>query len=82
MIMGTGNGFKFVYDLPGNIKNVDQMNSLIYDYNYDESQRDELQGQPKLLGLNGPMYNGTKILKGTGEEVVIIRYELQKKQEV
>lgn len=27
MIMGTGNGFKFVYDLPGNIKNVDQMNS-------------------------------------------------------
>ena len=82
MIMGTGNGFKFVYDLPGNIKNVDQMNNLIYDYNYDESQRDELQGQPKLLGLNGPMYNGTKILKSTGEEVVIIRYELQKKQEV
>ena len=82
MIMGTGNGFKFVYDLPGNIKNVDQMNSLIYDYNYDESQRDELQGQPKLLGLNGPMYNGTKIVKSTGEEVVIIRYELQKKQEV
>ena len=82
MIMGTGNGFKFVYDLPGNIKNVDQMNSLIYDYNDDESQRDELQGQPKLLGLNGPMYNGTKILKSTGEEVVIIRYELQKKQEV
>ena len=82
MIMGTGNGFKFVYDLPGNIKNVDQMNSLIYDYNYDESQRDELQGQPKLLGLNGPMYNDTKILKSTGEEVVIIRYELPKKQEV
>ena len=80
--MGTVNGFKFVYDLPGNIKNVDQMNSLIYDYNYDESQRDELQGQPKLLGLNGPMYNGTKILKSTGEAVVIIRYELPKKQEV
>ena len=82
MIMGTGNGFKFVYDLPENIKNVDQLNSLIYDYNYNESQRDELQGQPKLLGFNGPMYNGTKILKSTGEEVVIIRYELPKKKEV
>ena len=82
MIMGTGNGFKFVYDLPENIKNVEQLNSLIYDYNYNESHRDELQGQPKLLGLNGPMYNGTKILKSTGEEVVIIRYELPKKQEV
>ena len=82
MIMGTGNGSKFVYDLPENVKNVDQLNSLIYDYNYDEKQRDELQGQPKLLGLNGPMYNGTRILKSTGEEVVIIRYELSKKQEV
>ena len=79
MIMGTGNGFKFVYDLPENIKNVEQMNSLIYDYNYNESQRDELQGQPKLLGLNGPMYNGTRTLKSTGEEVVVIRYELPEK---
>ena len=31
--------------------------------------------QPKLLGLNGPMYNGEKILKSTGEEVAVIRYE-------
>ncbi len=79
MIMGSGNGFKFVYDLPENIKNSEQMNSLIYDYNYNESQRDELQGQPKLLGLNGPMYNGTRTLKSTGEEVVVIRYELPEK---
>lgn len=79
MIMGSGNGFKFVYDLPENIKNVEQLNSLIYDYNYNESQRDELQGQPKLLGLNGPMYNGTRTLKSTGEEVVVIRYELPEK---
>ena len=79
MIMGTGNGFKFVYDLPENIKNVNQLNSLIYDYNYDEKQLDELQGQPKLLGLNGPMYNGTRILKSTGEEVTVIRYELPDK---
>lgn len=79
MIMGTGNGFKFVYDLPKNIKNVEQLNSLIYDYNYDEKQRDELQGQPKLLGLNGPMYNGTRILKSTGEEVTVIRYEFPDK---
>ena len=40
-----------------------------------ESQREELYNQPKLLGLNGPMYNGEKILKSTGEEVVVIRYE-------
>ena len=77
--MGSGNGFKFVYDLPENIKNVEQLNSLIYDYNYNESQRDELQGQPKLLGLNGPMYNGARTLKSTGEEVVVIRYELPEK---
>ena len=31
--------------------------------------------QPLLLGLTTPMYNGTEILKSTGEEVVIIRYE-------
>ena len=76
MIMGKGNGFKFVYDLPENIKTAEQMESLVWGYNYNDSQRDELQGQPLLLGLNGPMYNGEKVLESTGEEVVVIRYEL------
>ena len=37
---------------------------------------------PSPVSYTHLMYNGTKILKSTGEEVVIIRYELQKKQEV
>lgn len=40
-----------------------QFESLIYSYNngrHAESQRIELYNQPKLLGLNGPMYNGEK----------------------
>lgn len=76
MIMGKGNGFKFVYDLPENIKTAEQMKALVWGYNYNDGQRDELQGQPLLLGLNGPMYNGEKVLESTGEEVVVIRYEL------
>lgn len=75
--MGTlSNGAKCVYDLPINIKTVEQFESLIYDYNdgrMAESQREELYNQPKLLGLNGPMYNGTKLYNG--EEVPVIRYE-------
>lgn len=31
--------------------------------------------QPKLLSLNGPMWNGWGTLKSTGETVAIIRYE-------
>lgn len=79
MIIGTCiNGEKCVYDLPIKIDTVEEFESLIYDYNNGrmaESQRDELYDQPKLLGLNGPMYNGKKILKSTGEEVAVIRYE-------
>lgn len=79
MIMGKGNGFKFVYDLPENIKTAEQMKALVWGYNYNDGQRDELQGQPLLLGLNGPMYNGERVLESTGEEVVVIRYELPEK---
>lgn len=79
MIIGKGNGFKFVYDLPENIKTAEQMKALVWGYNYNDGQRDELQGQPLLLGLNGPMYNGEKVLESTGEEVVVIRYELPEK---
>ena len=71
-------GKKCVYDLPIKCETVEQFESLIYSYNngrYAESQRIELYNQPKLLGLNGPMYNGEKILKSTGEEVAVIRYE-------
>lgn len=79
MITGTlENGEKCVYDLPAQIKTAEQMESLIYGYNNGrmaESQRQELYNQPKLLGLNGPMFNGFGTLKSTGEKVVIIRYE-------
>lgn len=79
MIVGRClNGKKCVYDLPINIQTIEEFESLIYGYNdgrLAESQREELYMQPLLLGLTTPMYNGTKILKSTGEEVVIIRYE-------
>lgn len=79
MIVGRClNGKKCVYDLPINIQTIEEFQSLIYGYNdgrLAESQREELYMQPLLLGLTTPMYNGTKILKSTGEEVVIIRYE-------
>lgn len=79
MIVGTClNGKKCVYDLPINIQTIEEFQSLIYGYNdgrLAESQREELYMQPLLLGLTTPMYNGTKILKSTGEEVVVIRYE-------
>lgn len=79
MIVGRClNGKKCAYDLPINIQTIEEFQSLIYGYNdgrLAESQREELYMQPLLLGLTTPMYNGTKILKSTGEEVVIIRYE-------
>lgn len=79
MIIGIlENGCKCVYDLPSNIETAKQMESLIYDYNTGrmaESQREELYNQPKLKGLNGPMWNGWGTLKSTGETVAIIRYE-------
>lgn len=79
MIIGTClNGKKCVYDLPINIQTIEEFQSLIYGYHNGglaESQREELYNQPKLLGLNGPMYNGTGTLRKSGETVVIIRYE-------
>lgn len=76
MIIGTlENGTKCVYDLPSEIKTAEQFEILIYDYNYNPAHREELHGQPKLLGLNGPMWNGHGTLRSTGETVTIIRYE-------
>lgn len=79
MLIGTMmNGKKCVYDLPEQIKTLEQLQSLIYGYNndiYAERQRIELWCQPKLLGLSGPMYGGTAHLASTGEKVAIIRYE-------
>lgn len=69
------NGMKCVYDTPNEIENAEQFKALIYGYNENPRQRDELQGQPKLLGLNGPMWNGWGNLQSTGETVAIIRYE-------
>lgn len=83
MIIGTmSNGKNCVYDLPEEIKTAEQMENLIYGYNdgrMSESQREELYMQPKLLGLNGPMWNGLGTLKSTGETVAIIRYEKSSK---
>lgn len=76
LIIGTmENGSKCVYDVPNEIKNAEQFNSLIHGYSENERHREELQGQPLLLGLNGPMFNGFGTLASTGETVAIIRYE-------
>ena len=76
MIIGTcENGMKCVYELPIEIKTVEEFESLIIDYNNTPYHREELQGQPKLLSLCGPMFNGYGTLKSTGETVAIIRYE-------
>jgi hypothetical protein len=79
MIIGTlENGNKCVYDLPAEIKTAAEFEALVYGYNdgrLAESQREELYNQPKLKGLNGPMWNGWGTLKSTGETVAIIRYE-------
>lgn len=79
MIIGTlENGTTCVYDLPDEIKTEEQFQSLIYGYNNGrmaESQREELFNQPKLLGLNGPMWNGWGTLKSSRKVVAIIRYE-------
>ena len=76
MIIGLlENGMKCVYDTPTEIKTAEEFESLIYGYHYSESTREELQGQPKLLSLNGPMFNGFGTLKSSGEKVAIIRYE-------
>lgn len=80
MIIGTyENGAHCAYNLPANITTAEQMESLIYDYNHNPSNRKELLGQPKLLGLNGPMLNGFGTLESTGETVPIIRYEIPSK---
>lgn len=79
MIIGMcANGMTCVYDLPIDIKNAEEFASLIYGYNNGKIakfQREELFNQPKLLGLNGPMFNGFGTLESTGETVAIIRYE-------
>lgn len=76
MVTGTDNyGKKYVYDLPSEIKTAAEFKSLIRGYHYSDKTRDELQGQPLLLGLLGPMYNGIRKIKETGETVVVIRYE-------
>ena len=79
MIIGTLNsGTKCTYDLPAEVKTAAEFESLIYGYNdgiMAESQREELYNQPKLLGLNGPMWGGWGTLESTGETVAIIRYE-------
>lgn len=79
LIIGNlADGKRCVYDLPSEIKTAEQMQSLIYGYNNGrlaESQRPELYNQPKLLGLNGPMWNGWGTLKSSGETVAVIRYE-------
>lgn len=77
MIIGTcATGMKCIYDLPVKMETIEQFESLICGYNNGrlaESQRDELYGQPKLLGLTGPMFNGFTTLNG--KTAAVIRYE-------
>ncbi len=61
-IIGTATTGKCVYDLPEEIKTLEEMRALIYGTYYNPETQEELQWQPKLRGLNGPMYNGLKIL--------------------
>lgn len=76
MITGTlENGSTCVYDLPEEIKTAEQFTALITGYNDKPWQREELQGQPVLKGLNGPMYNGTARRVSNNEFVTVIRYE-------
>ena len=80
MITGKNEfGQNYVYDLPNEIKTAAEFESLIYGYHFSYKTRDELQGQPLLLGLAGPMFNGFSRIKETGEKVVIIRYEKQER---
>ena len=75
MIIGTcRNGMKCIYDLPEQVKSKEEFESLIYGHNENPASREELQGQPKLLSLNGPMFNEYKTLSN-GEKVAVIRYE-------
>lgn len=77
LITGTLlDGTSCVYDLPGNIKCARQMESLIYGYNFNPDHRSELYGQPKLLGLAGPMFNGYRHLENASKKVAMIRYEI------
>lgn len=73
------NGEKCVYDLPKGIDTLKKMEALIYGYNFNPKHREELYGQPLLLGLNGPMFNGFSELASTGEKVAVIRYEIPSK---
>lgn len=76
MIIGTlENGNTCVYDLPFKVDSAEEFEAMITGYNNKPWQREELQNQPILKGLAGPMYNGTAYLKSTGEEVTVIRYE-------
>lgn len=68
------NGLSCVYDLPQKLT-VEEFNSLITGYNDKEWQREELQGQPILKGMAGPMFNGYGNRVSNGELVAIIRYE-------
>lgn len=67
------NGILCVYDLPEEVNTIAEFESLISGYNYNEQNREELQGQPKLFGFCGPMFNGYTKIKGIN--AVIIRYE-------
>lgn len=73
-IIGTATTGKCVYDLPEEIKSLEEMRALIYGTYYNPETREELQWQPKLRGLNSPMFNGFQILE-SGEIAPVIRYE-------
>lgn len=57
------------YDMPGIFRSLEDIEALTYDHLHNDTDREELQGQPKLLGLAGPMYNGEI------DGLPVIRYE-------
>lgn len=57
------------YDMPGIFRSLEDIEALTYDHLHNDTGREELQGQPKLFGLTGPMYNGEI------DGLPVIRYE-------
>lgn len=66
---GDGLGFKSENLTLAELKEKHTITGL----NFNSRTRAELQGQPKIDGFLGPMYNGT-----TGDGKVVIRYESQR----
>lgn len=66
-------GRKVAYELPDGMTE-EQFDSLQDGVCTNPNVRQELQGQPRLAGYNGPMFNG--YIKVDNVYVPVIRYEV------